>query len=62
MRTVPGPGEKPPPPVDPLTDAVEAELDDLEARGMAGQTVPLKVAERDRIARNTDPRNRDEDG
>ena len=63
MKSVPAPGEKPPPPVevDPLTAAAEEELDDLERRGMAGQTVPLKVAERDRIARNTDPRNRDED-
>jgi hypothetical protein len=43
-----------------LPPELEEELDDLEAAGMAGQTVPLEIAERDRIARNTDPRNKGE--
>jgi hypothetical protein len=61
MKSVPAPGELPPPPAEaPLPPELEEELDDLEAAGMSGQTVPLKVAERDRIARNTDPRNKGE--
>jgi hypothetical protein len=62
MKTVPAPGERPPPPADApeLARALEQELDEIEAAGMSGQTVPLKVAERDRIARNTDPRNKGE--
>jgi hypothetical protein len=59
MKVVPAPGELPPPPAE-LPSGLEDELDDLEAAGMSGQTVPLKIAERDRIARNTDPRNKDE--